>query len=344
MNKQILTTVFTLSSLILPLSAEASSFTGLNIFGDSLVETGNLFNSTGLPPSPPYEEGRFSNDKIWVDTLAENFNLNPVLSSELGTTIPTEGTNFGFSGATTGSSNTGSNFFPGLQQQIDSFKNLTEIVPADANALNIIWAGANDYLQALSNPDSLTLSLAEQATDSLSGAVQSLYEVGAKNFLVVNLPDLGETPFVNQLDSLLPGTSSQLNDLTGVHNLLLEQKLNNLNVSLPGIELINLDVNSLFQDVINEPSRFGFSDTDNSCLVNFQPLFNFEGVCDNPDEFLFWDNVHPTSAAHRLVAQLALDTLEQQEQVPEPNNVWGLLLFVSLILSWCSSLKYKVDR
>ena len=39
----------TLSPLILPISAEASSFTGINVFGDSLVETGNLFNLTGLP-------------------------------------------------------------------------------------------------------------------------------------------------------------------------------------------------------------------------------------------------------------------------------------------------------
>ena len=350
MNKQILTTVLTLSSLILPLSAEASSFTKLNVFGDSLVETGNLFNATGLPPSPPYFKGRFANDEIWVDTLAKKFNLNPILSSklELGvTTIPNQGINFAFSGATTGASNTGSDLFPGLQQQIDSFRNLTAIAPADANALNIIWAGANDYLQAFSAPDRLTVppaELPEQATNNLSKAVRSLYEVGAKNFLVVNLPDLGETPFANFLNESTPGTVDRLNTLTGVHNLLLEQKLSNLDTSLAGIDLKILDANSLFRDIINEPSQFGFTNIDSSCLLNFQPLFNFDGMCSNPNEFVFWDRIHPTGAVHQLVAQNALETLEQKERIPEPSNIWSLLLFASLALSWFNICKYRLNK
>ena len=347
MKKQILTTVLTLSSLMLPLSAEASSFTGLNILGDSLVDTGNLLNLTGLPPSPPYFEGRFANDKIWVDTLAENFNLNPVLASELETTIPTQGINFGFGGATTGLTNTGGDPLPGLQQQISSFLNLTTIAPADTDALNIIWAGANDYFQAFSNPDSLTVSpaeLPEQVTGNLSGAVQSLYDVGARNFLVVNLPNLGEIPFADFLDEISPGSSDLLNIFTETHNLLLEEKLDSLNTSLPGIDLITLDVNSLFRDVIDRPSQFGFSNVDTSCLVNSQPGFIFDGVCDNPNDFLFWDNVHPTSAAHQLVAQLALETLEQQESVPEPNNIWSLFFLVGLFLSWFKNGKYQFNK
>ena len=354
MNKQILTTALTLSSLMLPLSAEASSFTALNIFGDSLVETGNLFNVTsrspdtpGLPPSPPYFQGRFSNQKIWVDTLAENFNLNPVLSSDLGTTIPTQGVNFGFSSATTGFSNTASDSFPGLQQQLNAFRDLTTIVPADANALYVIWAGSNDYVQAFSSPESLTVSPAElpgQATDNLLGAVESLYDLGARHFLVANLPDIGESPFANSLDEVFPGTSAQFNAFTNAHNLLLETKLNNLEASLSGIDLRILDANALFSDIIDRPSQFGFTDTNNSCLVNFKPLFEFEGVCDKPDEFVFWDDIHPTGAVHDLVAQLALDTLESTEQVPEPKNIWSLMLFASLTLSWVHNCKYRVNK
>ncbi len=349
MNKQIFTTVFTISSLMLPLSAEASSFTGINIFGDSLVDTGNLFNLTSTPPSPPYFEGRFSNDEIWVDTLADKFNLNPILFSELGTTIPTEGVNFAFSGATTGFSNVGGDALPGLQQQINSFQELTAIQPADADALNIIWAGGNDYNEAFFNPDSLTVpitDLPEQVTGNLSSAVESLYEVGARNFLVVNLPDLGETPFADFLDGFSPdiSISSQLNILTDAHNILLEQQLNNLKTSLPGIELTTLDANSLFREIVSEPSQFGLTNIDNSCLLNFQPGFMFNGVCDNPDEFLFWDNIHPTSAVHDLVAQRAIDTLPHQERVPEPSSIWGLLGLISLILPWVSSSKCRLDR
>ena len=40
------------------------NITGLNIFGDSLMDAGNFFNLTGLPPSPPYGQ-KFSNGPIW---------------------------------------------------------------------------------------------------------------------------------------------------------------------------------------------------------------------------------------------------------------------------------------
>lgn len=348
MHHKIATAVLTFSSLMLPLSAEASNFTGLNVFGDSLVETGNLFNVTGLPPNPPYFNGRFSNDKIWVDILAEKFELNPVLSSQLETTIPTQGINFGFSSATTGFNNTASNLFPGLQQQINDFQNLTAVVPVDVNnSLNIIWAGANDYLQVFSDPDSLTFPITElpkQATDNLSGAVQSLYNVGARNFLVVNLPNIGDTPFANFLDGFAPGASSQLNNFTTAHNFLLEQKLNTLTSSLSGIDITTLDANSLFLNITTKPSQFGFTNVNNSCLVNFQPIFRFDGVCNNPNEFVFWDDIHPTAAVHQLIAEIAIDTLEEKERVPEPNSIWSLSLFALLSLSWVRGYKCDINR
>lgn len=336
----------TLSPLILPISAEASSFTRINVFGDSLVETGNLFNLTGLPPSPPYFEGRFSNEEIWVDILAETYDLNPILATELGTIIPTEGVNFAFSGATTGLTNIGGNALPGLQQQIEAFRDLTAIAPADVDALNIIWAGANDYFQALPSSDGAIVPLAEvpeQATENLASAVESLYEVGARNFLVVNLPDLGETPFTDSLNQFFPGIADRLNTLTGIHNSLLDRQLNNLSTVLPEIQLTTLDANSRFRSIITEPSQFGFSNIDNSCLLNFQPGFIFDGVCDNPNEFVFWDDVHPTGATNQLIAQLALNTLheQEQEQVSEPNNVPSLLLFVSSIFTWLGYSKFR---
>ena len=70
-----------------------------------------------------------------------------------------------------------------------------------------------------------------------------------------------------------------------------------------------------------------------ACLTNFQPGFQFEGVCEDPDEFLFWDDVHPTEAGHRAIAQLALAELTGKDpevppaqSIPEPIGVLGLLV------------------
>ncbi|MDY6992457.1 MAG: SGNH/GDSL hydrolase family protein, partial [Pseudomonadota bacterium] len=39
------------------------------VFGDSLSDKGNLFELTGLPPDPPYFNGRFSNGLLWSEYL-----------------------------------------------------------------------------------------------------------------------------------------------------------------------------------------------------------------------------------------------------------------------------------
>jgi phospholipase/lecithinase/hemolysin len=46
------------------------------------------------------------------------------------------------------------------------------------------------------------------------------------------------------------------------------------------------------------------------------PCFNGTTVCANPAEYLFFDEFHPTSAAHQFIAAGFLT-----EVVPEPENL-----------------------
>lgn len=48
------------------------------VFGDSLSDTGNLFQKTAglLPPSPLYFNGRFSNGALSVEQLAQSLGLS----------------------------------------------------------------------------------------------------------------------------------------------------------------------------------------------------------------------------------------------------------------------------
>lgn len=298
MKKQIVITGFFFFSFMLPLKAMAANFSQIYVFGDSLSDTGNSFNATGIPPSPPYFQGRFSNGLVWTEYLANDLGLTPQRQ-----------TNYAFGRANTGNNNTpGVQGSPRLQQQIDSFKATN--TSADPNALYVVWAGANDYLsRSTTNP--------AVPVKNLTTAVSSLADYGAKNIMVVNLPDLGK----------LPGTSgniqvsSGLSALSKAHN---EGEAANLNLprQQSNVNIIPVDVNSLFEQAIANPQQFNFTNVTNSCLTN-------TGVCATPDKYLFWDDIHPTRAAHKFVGELAFSTLESKA-VPELSATLGILTIGAL--------------
>lgn len=335
MGKQTFATGFFLFYFMLPLKTMAASFTSIYVFGDSLSDPGNVSNVTGglVPQSPPQVDGRFSNGPNWVDYLGQHLGLSPVPFTLLPFLSPSQGINFAFGGATTGNTNTipipG---LPGLEQEINIFKGLVPI--ADANGLYVVYAGANDYLGGgETNP--------ANPVSNLSQTIASLFNMGARNFLIPNLPYLGNTPLGLSLGS---AGSNGLNFLTAGHNIGLSNALDELSQSLSGINIISVDVNSLVKDAID--GKLGFTNVTDSCLTNFDsqnpPDFDFN-ICDNPDTYLFWDNLHPTTAANRLVADAALKAIEaNQKSVPEPSENWGI--FALGALGAGSMLKRKLEK
>ena len=354
MKKELLAAGVVISSCMFSLEAKAASFTGLNVFGDSLVDSGNLFNLTeallspfglpALPPSPPYDQ-RNSNGPIWIDNVGQSLGLSPTLATELvinptTTPPPTQGINFAFAGALSSDVHILdddfpflADFFPGFQDQIEAFTTLSATLPVDPNALNVIWVGANDYNEAfLPTAAAGGLSLDELpnfVTDNIIDGLTQLSGLGAKEFLVLNLPDIGAAPFADFFGNLLQqDVSTPLNQLTFAHNELLSAKLDVFGQSQPDANIISLDINSLFADILASPGEFGLTNTTDSCLINFQPGFLFDGVCDQPDEFLFWDDTHPTTAAYEIISDFALATLNEDApttSVPESSSVAALL-------------------
>lgn len=304
-------------SALNPLAAAAATFNNLVVFGDSLSDTGNTFAATnglvpppvlltagpgGQPvPVPAYEKGRFTENLNWIDYLAPQLGVSSVQ-------------NFAFTSATTGTLNTASPDLPGLQQQIGAF--VAGSPTPTENDLFIVWAGNNDYLQISGQTDPSI------PVENLANAILALASVGAKNILVPNLEDLGKTPLVKSRTN-----AAEVSELINQHNSLLAATLTSLeqDPALSGVNLIPLDVFSLFNEALTQPQKFGFTNVDTPCLTNsplFQPAPPIVTRCDNPEEYLFWDSLHPTDKTHQFLAATALETIEQDHaSVPEPSPV-----------------------
>jgi phospholipase/lecithinase/hemolysin len=251
------------------------------VFGDSLSDTGNLFTATGgLPPSPPYFNGRFSNGALAIETL----------TNRLGLTV-NAATNFAIGGARTGRENVNDIDglrFGGLRDQIDRFASSVGSRGANPKALYFVWAGGNDLLSVPTDP----IAAVNQAVENIETAVTTLANLGAKNIVVVQNPNLGRTPLSLQSGLLAPLTNITLSFNRRLRSVLspLEQNLN--------LNLILSDLFPLSERIAQNPSDFGFTNVVESYLQGLVP----RDPSINPNQFFFWDQVHPTNRSHTLFA------------------------------------------
>jgi phospholipase/lecithinase/hemolysin len=280
-----------LIALLSPLAVASpiGSVNQLVVFGDSLSDNGNaaIVAAQLNIPFPP-----LSNGPLWIDQLAGKLSVpdpQPFLAN-------TGGTNYAVATA-----QTGSNGLSGVSDQLIAFA-LAHPGGAPADALYSFWAGANDIFNG-GNPVS--------AADNIFNNILSLAAGGGKNFLWLNLPDLGLTP-----RAIAAGQTVPANLASGAFNAEWAVDLSKLQAQ--GINVVGVNVEALFTQIINNPGAFGFSNV--TSPGEGQP---------NPNSFLFWDDEHPTTAGHALVADLAFADLS----VPEPASIaFAALGLVSLVL------------
>lgn len=320
-------------ALSLPLVALAGPFTSMFVFGDSLVDTGNLalVSGGGLPPQPVgsgfngpyYQNTHLSNGPLWIEGVADGLGLaNTAAPALLG------GNNYAFAGATTGTSQNPFGVLAqvaGLWGQGSTALGLTAHPLADPNALYVVVGGGNDMRDVrLLNPGmSATDVAAHQAAAAaaianLANTLGYLASVGAKNILIATLPDLGYTPeaALRSLQLGFPDLQAASSDASAWFNAGVPG-LMDFGASL-GLQMNLLDMAGLFNDILADPASFGITNTSLPC-AGFE--FSAGASCDSS---LFADVLHPSAYAGSLLARAALDVLG----VPEPDTLvlFGLAL------------------
>lgn len=144
----------------------------------------------------------------------------------------------------------------------------------------------------------------QDAVLSIARNIQVLYGAGAREFLVWRAPNVGSTPAIRTLDRLNPGAAHLATQLTQAFNAGLDGAVAQL-AGLPDIRIVRLDAYGLLHHLVTDPSAFGLTDVMTACVTPNIPPF----TCERPDEFLFWDGIHPTRAAHTIIAQEAASVL-----------------------------------
>jgi len=315
-----------LTALLAPAVARAAPITAFYVVGDSLSDQGNGFLLTGgtFPP-PPYDE-RASNGPAAVEYLASALGV-PLAPSSAG------GSNYAVLGATTGAVAIA---FPPFttenvaalqygQPALEGTSLLTQtggilaLGPLDPGALFFIWGGANDISI---DPSAATVG---GAVNNLVSIISLLYGSGARQFFVPNLPDLSLTPAGLALS---PAEQAALQALTLGFNAGLAGALDGLS-ALPGIDIEQFDTFSLFNAILANPGAFGFTTTSTPCVTG--NLQDGGSVCADPGSYLFWDSVHPTTAAHQLLGNAFAEAVA--EPVPEPASLALLSLGIGLAMA-----------
>jgi len=268
-----------------------SKFKQMVVFGDSLSDNGNSFflSDETSPPFPPYGStfnrtnqtfpGRWTDGRNWVDyfpLVARHFNaITPFFPD------PIHGTNVAVGGST--SADLLQSQPAGFRAQIPDYLRQHDRLSGDD--LYVIWIGANDFVAGF-HP--------QETVANIRRAISVLAKAGAKDFIVISIPDISLTPSVKALGT---GTVQEAKQFLTAANVLLAVELP-ISGWLERVSVCLIDINAIFVPIVLSPISFGFI---NSVDAAFNPATG--AIVRDPDDYVFWDGFHPTTRAHLIAAQ-----------------------------------------
>ena len=279
-------------------------------FGDSYLDSGTLLRisqsaiSANVPqarllPAAPgdtvYAAGRWSNGA----SMAE------VMAGQLGVTLA----NYAVGGAkaTYGNYHAWLDYYmdTGLGGQVDGFEVALRGQRADADAIYLLSAGANDYFQFhdFRQPGYVDLgegprlsyaAIAGRAARSVSHAARRLIDLGARRIVVFSAYALECTPFA----VIIEPQSSQATSFVHGFDASLQMEL----AQAPGLQ--RFLVGDQMRAILADAARYGITETAQAC----QPMLPSPGPRrGDPAHYFWWDECHPSARVQELLGSALAD-------------------------------------
>ncbi|KAK7294509.1 hypothetical protein RJT34_17398 [Clitoria ternatea] len=315
----------------------------LFILGDSLFDNGNnnYINTTmdyqaNYPPFGEtffkYPSGRFSDGRMIPDVVAELAQL-PLLPPYLHPGHPQHiyGVNFA-SGGSGALRETALGFVIDLKTQVSYLRNVknnfrqrlgvAEAEELVSKSVYLFSVGANDYGAILDLNTGLLppgdhKNYVDNVIGNITEAIKEIYNFGGKKFGFVNVPGIGCSPGIRwAVNNGSTGPCYEgISAIARLHNSELTKMLQKLEKQLRGFKYSITDFYSAFAQLITYPSRYGLKEVsggccgggaykgDGSCGMMKNGKKEYE-LCDNVNEYLFFDSHHPTDRASQIFAEL----------------------------------------
>lgn len=289
-------------------AANAVSFNGVYIFGDSLSDAG--YYRPGLAaligPTAAAGLGKFTTNPgpVWSELIAQYY-------GGTGTASNAGGGIYAQGGMQATGNAPASRLGPGGTQrpaatQITEYLNSNGGV-ANPNALYGVWFGANDIFTQLetnsTNPAALQAGVLGAAGAEVA-QIARLQAGGARYILAFTLPDIGATPAF----ATNPAAAT-ITQLVGGYNTTLLTGLKSAN-----IKVIPVDTFSLLSEIRANPTPYGFTNiTSTACLPPGSSSLTCSAANLAPNgstAYLFADSVHPTTAAHAIIADFVKSLID----------------------------------
>ncbi|PKI77118.1 hypothetical protein CRG98_002621 [Punica granatum] len=346
-------------------SGGGCNFPAIFNFGDSNSDTGGksaAFHRIPYPNGVTFfgkPSGRYSDGKVILDFVAEKLGL-PYLTAYLDSIGANfrHGANFATGGSTIEPLNT--RIFQGgyspisldiqlwqfeqfkartleLHEEGSSYAKTRLPRPEDfGKALYTIDIVQNDLHSALeSMTEEQMLELLPSLTTRLAGAVDKLYQQGARAFWIHNTGPIGCLPFSvityppepNNVDG--NGCVASHNEIAQALNRLLKDQVSKLRLRLPDAKLNFIDLYSVRYSLISEAKKHGFADPLGCCCGRYgdrhfdcwkKAVVNGTEIsltpCRDPLKVISWDGVHYSHAANEWAAERIINGSLSDIHVP----------------------------
>ncbi|CAA6666173.1 unnamed protein product [Spirodela intermedia] len=312
-------------------------------FGDSSVDVGN---NNYLPTFfradfPPYGRdfvtkrptGRFCNGKLATDITAESLGFSEYPAAYLSPEASGEKLLIGANFASAGSGyydQTAISFHAiPLSQQLEFYKEYqSKLAPVArentstilSGALYIVSTGSSDFVQNYYINPWLNKLYSPTTTPRSSS---DLHGLGARRIGVTSLPPLGCVP---ASITLFGGGSNEcvarLNADAQGFNRKLSAEVRSLSKHLSNLKIAVFDIYKPVFDLVQKPSDFGNPEgllrhRNRGDIGAVQP--QVPGTCRNATGYVFFDSVHPSESANRVLA----DSLITKESTSSPEWTTG---------------------